>query len=276
MLSGGRRGRAGAVALEFAAVVPVMILVSLGAYDIENAVGTWRRVRAAATAIAEIATSQAVQNGQSADGTIQGILTNTAAQASSTAIYAYLSNLRSSGTTIPFSVTLSAIVFNAVPNTTVNGKISYGSCAGNTCVCLTTITAGNGSISTTQTMGGTNSATTTCYTSATAWSASYGANNTETDGSVGAPIRPCGVQFQAVPAGTAPSLTTLPIGVFGPYSLMVADVSYTWTPIFAKFLTGPITFFESAYVPPRSGTITQYVEYTPTNASQVCQAQGYK
>jgi hypothetical protein len=250
-----------------------MIIVALGAYDIENAVGTWRRVRAAATAIAEIATSQAVQNGSynSGTNTIQGVITNTAAQASSTAIYAYLSALRTSGTSIPFSVTLSSIVFKPLLNTTgANHSTIYSSCSGATCVCLTTTTAGNGTISTSSTAGGTNSATTQCYHGYAAWSASYGANNTETDGNVGAPTRPCDTAFISTAAGSASSLTTLPMGVFGPYSLLVADVSYTWTPTFLTFITGPITFVESAYVPPRSGTTGQYVEYTPSTVPPTC------
>jgi Flp pilus assembly protein TadG len=263
MLSGGRLGRSAAVALEFAAIVPVMILLALGTYDIESAVATWRRVRAAATAIAEIATSQALQTGTYNTGTstIQGVITNTAAQASSTAIYAYLTQLRASGTTIPFSVTLSSIKFQ--PLTVTNNT----TCTGATCVCLTTTTAANGTITTSPAAGGTNSANTQCYHGYTAWSTSYGGNNTETDTNVGAPVRPCSTAFIDTPAGSPSSLTTLPMGVFGPYSLIVADISYTWTPTFAKFITGPITFFESAYVPPRSGTAGQYVEYSTATAS---------
>jgi hypothetical protein len=65
-----------------------------------------------------------------------------------------------------------------------------------------------------------------------------------------------------VAAGSAPSLSTVPTaGVTGLSSLIVADVQYTFTPLFLAFITGPIAMFRSAYLPTRVGSATPYVQY---------------
>jgi hypothetical protein len=75
--------------------------------------------------------------------------------------------------------------------------------------------------------------------------------------------RQCGALTQ-VAAGTSPSLATLPTaGLTGLSSLIVADVQYTFSPLFLKFITGPISMFRSAYLPTRVGSATMYVQYLP-------------
>jgi hypothetical protein len=100
-----------------------------------------------------------------------------------------------------------------------------------------------------------------CYSANTAWSAPL---------SQGKQVRrACG---QLLPAtSTSASLTTIPVGVYGPYSVMVADVTYSFTPVFLGHLMGSITFSETAYVPPRiggSGT-GNYVQYNPSSDNTV-------
>ena len=66
-------------------------------------------------------------------------------------------------------------------------------------------------------------------------------------------LRACGPLSSA--ANTDPtSYTTLPIGNFGPTSVLVADISYTFQPVFFSFLNiGNIQMMHSAYVSPRLG-----------------------
>ena len=276
MLSGGRTGRRGAIALELAITMPVLVVIALAAFDLVGAVAAWRRVRAAATSIAEIATSLAVNTSNSTNQ-----ISSTQAAAASTAIYPYIPALYQSGNTTPFAVTLSAVVFEPLANVTNDaGQVtSYKSCAA-TCVCLNTATAGNGTITTSSTIGGTNSATTQCYSAYTAWSVpelQHGA----TQGGAAWGARPCASAaptadppppppLTPVADGTGSTESTLPMGLYGPYSLLVADVAYTFTPMFLNYIMGNVTFTESAYVPPRIGTSRQYVQYSPDPSSVTC------
>jgi hypothetical protein len=43
-----------------------------------------------------------------------------------------------------------------------------------------------------------------------------------------------------------------------PCYLVFAEVSYRYTPYFGSFVTGPITFYDSVYVTPRSSVCIQY------------------
>jgi Flp pilus assembly protein TadG len=63
-------------------------------------------------------------------------------------------------------------------------------------------------------------------------------------------LRACG-PLASAPDADATSYTTLPASNFGPTSLLVADISYTFQPIFFGFLIGNIPMMQSAYVSPR-------------------------
>jgi hypothetical protein len=54
-----------------------------------------------------------------------------------------------------------------------------------------------------------------------------------------------------VPNGSASSLSTLPAGNFGATSVLIADVSQVFTPLFTRIFLGNITLTRSAYVSPR-------------------------
>ncbi len=63
-------------------------------------------------------------------------------------------------------------------------------------------------------------------------------------------LRPCGAVSQA--ADDAPtSLVSLPADAFGPTSILVADVSGVFVPLFTSVFLGPITLQRSGYVSPR-------------------------
>lgn len=85
--------------------------------------------------------------------------------------------------------------------------------------------------------------------------------------------RPCGVIAQVASTQQA-TINNLPTaGMTALTSIVVADVSYVYRPIFTGFITGFVTLQQTAFLPPRLSTVTPYVEYdlahSTTNAS-VC------
>ncbi len=70
-----------------------------------------------------------------------------------------------------------------------------------------------------------------------------------------AKLRACG-PLTKVPNNNATDYGTLPAGDFGPTSLLVADISYTFQPYFFGFLIGDIPMMQSAYVSPRVNNAT--------------------
>ena len=103
------------------------------------------------------------------------------------------------------------------------------------------------------------------YVANTAWSTalSLGSNVT----------RHCGVVTQVAPTQQA-TISTLPIsGMTTVTSVVVADVSYSYQPLFSGFVTGPVTLQRTAFLPPRAGKPTDYVQYDKDHAatnSAVC------
>lgn len=80
--------------------------------------------------------------------------------------------------------------------------------------------------------------------------------------------RPCGVVTQVAP--TEPStMSNLPIwGMTTVTSVVVADVTYTYQPLFSGFITGPVTFQRTSFLPPRAGKPTDYVQYDKDNVGR--------
>jgi Flp pilus assembly protein TadG len=66
----------------------------------------------------------------------------------------------------------------------------------------------------------------------------------------GAKLRACG-PLATVPNNNPASYLTLPDGNLGRTSLLIADISYTFQPMFFGFITGDIPMMQSAYVSPR-------------------------
>jgi Flp pilus assembly protein TadG len=97
------------------------------------------------------------------------------------------------------------------------------------------------------------------YAPHVAWSGVYEGSGT---------MRPCdarpGVSAMSFVADNAnPSPTTLPTDLQGIAPLLVVDVNYTFQPLFFMFITGNISMNQSAYFSPRTGTITNWVQYYP-------------
>ncbi len=93
----------------------------------------------------------------------------------------------------------------------------------------------------------TNSSSTTGYDAKPRWS--YVSN--------GGTLRPCKTLTPVV-NGTAPTSTNLPVGLYGSGSVIISDITYTYTPLFAGTamnalygLANAFTWSHSAYMRPR-------------------------
>ncbi|MBV9785954.1 MAG: pilus assembly protein [Acidisphaera sp.] len=224
-----RRARRSSVLIEFAVVVPPLLTMLFGVCDFGNLLIVQRRLALAAAEAAEIATNLAVQP----DNT--NLLGYNQIYAAGTVIFAYFPSWKTDPTKT-FAVTLSSIAMKGVP----------ANCTGSSC---------------------------TSYTANTAWS--VGASQNEPGSSQpyfgwdASQERPCGTIGTSPPTPPAnppanyAGLHSLPAGVFSASSLIVADVSATYVPLFVGFLTGPVTLFRSSYIPPRIGSNAQYVPYSP-------------
>lgn len=95
------------------------------------------------------------------------------------------------------------------------------------------------------------------YVANTAWSTAL---------SLGQKVRrPCGVVIQVAPSEPS-AMNNLPIwGMTTVTSVVVADVSYKYQPLFSGFITGPVTLQRTAFLPPRAGKPIDYVRYDKNN-----------
>ncbi|MGH6838577.1 MAG: TadE/TadG family type IV pilus assembly protein [Methylocella sp.] len=76
--------------------------------------------------------------------------------------------------------------------------------------------------------------------------------------SSGSSKRACGVNLTPVADTSGPSPATLPADVFGPGSLIVVDIIFNYTPIFAPRFFGTIPIARSAYIAPRYVPLIKY------------------
>lgn len=74
--------------------------------------------------------------------------------------------------------------------------------------------------------------------------------------------RPCATNLAAAADSATPSSTALPTDAFGAGSIVVADVVYTYTPVFLSTVLPQITISRSAYVRPRYIPPTSYIAYS--------------
>ncbi len=89
--------------------------------------------------------------------------------------------------------------------------------------------------------------TTGCmYVATVGWSVANASGQTR--------LRSCGT-LGSVANGSANSLTTLPAGNFGATSVLVADVSQIFVPLFTSVFLGNVTMQRSAYVSPRINNV---------------------
>jgi hypothetical protein len=79
--------------------------------------------------------------------------------------------------------------------------------------------------------------------------------------------RSCGLTLTAALNTAGYSASTLPTGVFGPGSIIVVDVSYTFTPTFGAAYMPSISIERSAFMAPRN---VPYVESQATSMAPPC------
>lgn len=70
--------------------------------------------------------------------------------------------------------------------------------------------------------------------------------------------RPCGAPLTAAPNNAPPTPTTLPTDAFGPESVIVVDIAYTYRPLFAAKIFGGFTLKRSSFLQPRYLPAVQY------------------
>jgi Flp pilus assembly protein TadG len=173
-------------ALEFAMIMPTLLLMFLGSFDAGNAISVYTKVRAATYALAAI-------TNQYGDGTNPNYLpiSTTIMGQITGATTAILAPYASSGTTV---------VISQIKATSATAAI-------------------------------------------VSWS--YAVNGTAL--TQGAP-------YTSLPANFAANTCN---GTYPCYAIF-AQVSYSFTPMFGAFLTGPITLSDSLYTTPRVSTCVQY------------------
>jgi Flp pilus assembly protein TadG len=258
-----RAARRGNAAVEFALLFPIMVTLVFGLVDASNALIAYRRVTVAAEEAALIATELSVQS----DGSTS--LTPTQVNQASTAIFGVMPLLESQGSAQVFSVTMSAVVFNGVAGTGLPSG-----CSGSACTSYTQ------------------------YNASVAWSVPLSAFagtgqylGTQQYRGPSGPSTKCGTAYLTqVSQATTPTWTTIPTSGMTPLSsVLVVDVTYTFTPLFTKVFVGAQTFMHTSMLPPRltppsyapqyiafditatgSGTSTTYAKGTDTYATYIC------
>ncbi len=91
-----------------------------------------------------------------------------------------------------------------------------------------------------------------CYLATVVWT------STGTSQPGGANYRPCVTPQLPASNTAAPNRATLPRSVYGPASLIVIDVVFTFTPTFAAKVLPPLRIARTAYVQPRYASLISY------------------
>lgn len=175
--------RRAVAAVEFAIVMPVLLLLFLSTFDVGNAIAVYTKVRAATFSLAAITNQYGTGNSAISPATMSAI---TGATSSILAPYPSL----------PTVVVVSQIVATSNTNATVS------------------------------------------------WSYSPTAGQALTQGA----------PFTGLPSNFAQNSCG---GTYPCYAIY-AQVSYTYTPTFGAFMTGPIVLSDSLYTTPRVSTCVQY------------------
>ena len=234
---------AGVAALEFALIAPMFGILIMGTFDTAKAVILWAQVQNTAHLVATSATNVSVINSDRST-----TLSAAAAQQSMSLIYAEMPWVRSTVEQGQRSVTLTSIEFK--PST----------------------------VACTQTTGQ------NCYIANVAWSVAYTggqAGNAAQFQQNASVLRGCGSLSQITPTAVIPAgLNSYNVlrtaNVTQPDAILVADVHYRYTPMFFRFVTGPLDFYATYYTPVRIGptNIAAGLQYTTYNGSAAGNATG--
>ncbi len=207
--------RRGVAALEFALVAPIMVVMMIGVFDIARAMTVQQEVYNATHSILVSASSLAVQPDKTTS------LTPTQVQQSLSTVFAAIPGRRT------------------------------GALSGVTGVILTSVSFTQSNPSCTPT------AAAPCpYVPNVAWSVAYADPSGRNGGAntFQAATRPCMTLNQTGPTQETPGdLTSVrTLNLTNPDPMLVVDTHYQYTPLFFRFITGPIDFWSSGYWPIRS------------------------
>jgi Flp pilus assembly protein TadG len=272
--SPARQRRRGIAAVEFALVAPILLTLVIGVFDISKAMILRQQVLNTAHAISLAASLLAAQNPTTQGTTVTSAsgastvtesstgtttLTYTQVQAVESDILAQIPWLRSGVERGTFFVTLTGVQFSALPSSSCQ---PYSTCI--------------------------------AWIPFVSWSVPY--TQTPPYGTLKQYRRSCGPMLagvlniysqQNVPLTAANLMSTLRVGgITYPDPILVADVSYTYTPTFLRFITGPITFVASSYWPvriipynststPGGGQSSQLTQYDLTQYDTASHCTGY-
>lgn len=210
------RDKSGVAAVEFALILPFMLLLYLGTAELTYGLMANRKMTLVARTLSDL--------------TAQTSATSGITDAEITSIFTAASAIMSPYDPAPLRMSISSIRF--VPN----------------------------------------SATPPVYTARTVWTAVY------TVGGVSkGTARPCGANaITQVANSVKPTSTTMPVGLYGPGTVIVADVSYLYTPPFSgaalawSSTQGSINFAHTTYMRPRTQDEIAYNSASPPTGRTKC------
>lgn len=236
MLIGSLRSdRRGVVAVEFAMIAPLLIVLMVGVVDLSRAVIVQQEVYNAAHTIPVLASSLAVKTDGSTSLTVAQV------QQSLSGIYAQIPGRRTGLLRGQAAVIM----------TSVNFTQTNSSCAPATSVC--TFVA--------------NTAWSVAYKGPSS-------GTSQDPGTFQSIVRPCQQLTQTSASSNVDGVLTSirTAGIAWPSPILVVDVHYHYTPIFFSIITGPLDFWSSGYWPVRSvntnvAVANQYTHYDIANTA---------
>lgn len=104
-----------------------------------------------------------------------------------------------------------------------------------------------------------------CYTPRVVWTSTGTAQPPDGDN-----FRPCDAEQQPADNAAAPNRFSLPRSVYGPSSLVVIDVVFTFRPTFGSGIVSPVRIARSAYVQPRYASLIDYSTVNTTWIATRC------
>jgi Flp pilus assembly protein TadG len=205
-------------AIEFALILPILVVILLAGSQVVLYVNASRKVGQVARSISQMI-SQATPPSNSSTATVNA-------------------------TDLHFSYDATLVIFPYLMTDAKRQNIAW----------YTDISINFASIAFTPTTGTCNdpSDQSACYIANVVWT------STGTAQPGGTNYRPCVTPQLPASNTAAPGRTTLPRSVFGPASLIVIDVVFTFTPTFASAFLPPLRIARTAYVQPRYASLISY------------------
>jgi Flp pilus assembly protein TadG len=196
------RSRRGVAAVEFALVLPFMVLLMLGSVEVARLITFSRKIELVAnTAVEMLSQNDTSAPGNSNEGVVNYQDLHFTQGAALVIFPQLLKDAANKGVlwTSDISISMASVTFTPTPST-----------------CTTSCT----------------------YTANVVWNS-------------GPNPRPCGTNLAAVADTSTPTPTTLPTDLYGPGTVLVVDIVYTYTPLFIENLFGSIKLSRSAFMAPR-------------------------